>query len=290
MPAWHEDNPYIKDELYFANVTQIGKKDFFYTIRRTNDFVAITLGSMLSCFLFYLITHRLPTHFKLYKKMLLLGWGIDTIVLINTFLIQSRVRSFNTYVLITFSGAVSWLGASTFCYVNVVQFSGSAVACAILPVQFYYRYFTLKTHYPLSNRHLVLCLCFSIAFVLPLSLNVSYLYCADKYDPNPDKLDLSSYWFPEAPIPPVIVSQSRSFNNAVQRIYGGVVFFAYYLISVFLAWKTMQLLREKVLWNSNQQEGSTSPRAVNENFVCPGGNSFHFDQYPAYDGSFHAFH
>lgn len=89
MPAWSPNNPYIRDELYFANVTPIGKKDFFYAIRRANDFTAITIGVVLSCLLFYMIFNKTPSHFRPYKKMLLLGAVIDTIVLIDNFLIQS---------------------------------------------------------------------------------------------------------------------------------------------------------------------------------------------------------
>jgi hypothetical protein len=36
-----------------------------------------------------------------------------------------------------------------------------------------------------------------------------------------------------------------TFNNAIQRIYGGGLFFVYYLASVFFAWRTIRLLKEK---------------------------------------------
>lgn len=101
MPYLSPNNAFISNPHYYENSSSkfIYKQSVLYYIQKTNDTLSLIIGIPLSMLVFYLIATRSPLHFRPYRKMLVLGTAIDTLLLVQMFLLQAV--SFLGFVIIS---------------------------------------------------------------------------------------------------------------------------------------------------------------------------------------------
>jgi hypothetical protein len=90
MPALNPENPFVADDQFFASYANktVYKETPLYWIRLVNDTLVFLMAIFLGSLLFYLITYQMPSHFRPYRKMLVLSTTVDTYAMIVNFMLQ----------------------------------------------------------------------------------------------------------------------------------------------------------------------------------------------------------
>lgn len=95
-----------------------------------------------------------------------------------------------------FTGALpSLLGFSYYCPILVLQSNASMIETAVVPVQFYYRYYTLKQGKSPSLLRTFLWFLLSISFCSITTFTLLSKFCPA--DVNSKLVDYGQYWFSE---------------------------------------------------------------------------------------------
>jgi hypothetical protein len=90
-----EDNPYVKDDMYFANRTHyIYAETTEYLMQITYNCVCFALGTFLFLLICYLLHSQTPPNLKSYRVMLLLATLVDIFVLVNCLGVQYVSQNF----------------------------------------------------------------------------------------------------------------------------------------------------------------------------------------------------
>jgi hypothetical protein len=88
--TYYPENPYVFNEHYFRNTTDVEFKDTtFYIIFRVSFAICTLLGLISISMNVFLVTFKTPALFKPYAKMLLMCAFTDFLVILGDFLCQS---------------------------------------------------------------------------------------------------------------------------------------------------------------------------------------------------------
>jgi hypothetical protein len=89
--TFNPNNPNVLNEYYFENSTNryVYKESVIYLIRVVNTSVVVVFGTLLACFVFFLIAKKSPTGFKPYRKMLVLAALVDSWMIVQCGLVQT---------------------------------------------------------------------------------------------------------------------------------------------------------------------------------------------------------
>jgi hypothetical protein len=98
--------------------------------------------------------------------------------------------------MITFTGLLPlFLGYFYYCPILIFESNAAIIETSILPVQFYYRYYTLKKEKSPSIIRTLLWLIFSLSFCSIPSINIFSTFCPTKA--NPELIDYGPNWYSE---------------------------------------------------------------------------------------------
>jgi hypothetical protein len=89
----------------------------------------------------------------------------------------------------------SFLGYFYYCPILIFQSSVVLIGTSVLPVQFYYRYYTLNKEKSPSMIRTLVWFIFSLTFCSIPILNFWNTYCPAIL--NPELIDYGRYWYPE---------------------------------------------------------------------------------------------
>jgi hypothetical protein len=119
--------------------------------------------------------------------------------------------------MITFTGLLpSFLGYSYYCPILVFQSNAALFETSVLPVEFYYRYYTLKNDHSPSLIRTILWFILSLSFASIPAANT-----LDKFCPTESKLtlkDYGPYWNPEVEL--AYICQICGFLGANSATFG----------------------------------------------------------------------
>jgi hypothetical protein len=154
MTRRNPENPFVLDELYFANLTVTSpQRTIFHHIHLTNRILPPLIGTFLTFLLYYLFRFRTPPLFRPYTKMFTLTLGVDFFVMVMNFLFQTvnfvelrtlilvfqHTRIVDGFLLLSAHGPFYYLGYQTKCSLEFIQDISWLIGFVNLPVQLYYR-------------------------------------------------------------------------------------------------------------------------------------------------------
>lgn len=118
--------------------------------------------------------------------------------------------------MVTFTGIIpSVFGFKCYCPLMLLQANTSMIETSVLPVEFYYRYYTLK-----KDKSPTIIRAFLWFFSGLILCSMSAVVIWTKFCPaemNPNSIDYSIYWHPELPVPQLLVWQLVSYFKSLSK-------------------------------------------------------------------------
>ncbi|CAD5233751.1 unnamed protein product [Bursaphelenchus xylophilus] len=240
----YSENPYawdVPDESGdFATEAhdELGRLSTVFLI---NDIVTSTVGGVLSCLLLYLVLYRTTGPLKQYRQMLLICCLTDTVYwLVDNSMWMKLKQKDGVFMLKMegIGGLMRWpyrvflvaFYVWVLCFVNV-----------ILPVQLYFRYYSLVKNRILSGTRTI-GLCAVAALVTFPVFACTYLSFGWSSKEQPG-FNYGTLWFKEFPMPQLLFGDARSpYQKGFLYIGGGVITASYVLV-MFIGYRTLQRIR-----------------------------------------------
>ncbi|KAI6220053.1 hypothetical protein M3Y99_01623300 [Aphelenchoides fujianensis] len=246
MPAaFDPENPYVQDVLFFANVTNATYAGSpIAIIRLVNNLAAFTIGSFAIGLLVYLVLFKTSAQFAPYSRLLLLSAVVDTIHLFSYFWCQQRYRVESNVMVATFVGPAQFLPHAGMCVSMIFQNSSPQLTVTIVPVMFYYRFYSLRHSRPPSGLRTL--------FVVAVPVLLVAVDCAMGIPAFCSPADVGGaferYYWPEVPVPKLLVgNMNKNFFAQATLLYHRVLTFGSYIPAIFFAFLSVRELQKQSL-------------------------------------------
>ncbi|KAI6238802.1 hypothetical protein M3Y99_00636700 [Aphelenchoides fujianensis] len=238
-------NPFVQNELLFAAETNRSFSDSrFSIVHQVNSILTGFLGIGSSLMIVYLVLFKTPLHFKAYSRMLLLCALADLTFILCDLWCGFRIRIAGAVIIGAFNGPARLFSPFGQCLSMTVQAIGPQLACFLLPINGYFRYYAIKNNRPPSNVQLAKWLAAMFGLLFVLSLPIAPLGCqwlvSDALMP-----DLGPIWYHERPIPFLIAADIRHPSVILFLFCFVSILSAAYLVAILYAKRTVDELKQK---------------------------------------------
>ncbi|CAD5233752.1 unnamed protein product [Bursaphelenchus xylophilus] len=243
--APYENNPFawdVADENGDLPAEPYNELRFLSKLLFVNYTITSVGGGIASFLLLYLVLFKTLGTLKQYQNMLLICcatdlwyWSVDNFMYMKlgekdgVLIVQmDGLAGFlnHRYRILTIS-TYMW----TICMVN-----------AMLPVQLYFRYYSLSRNAFLSTRQTL-----GLSFLSLLATLPEFIVAVISFSTSPMErpgFNYGTLWFKEYPLPPLVFGDVRSNYHKALFLYGGLVISVSHLLSTVIGYKTWCQIRQ----------------------------------------------
>ncbi|KAI6237943.1 hypothetical protein M3Y95_00318300 [Aphelenchoides besseyi] len=227
------DNPYVQNEFYFANITNVTYAGSPIAIIRFVNFASAgVIGTIALMMLFYLIL------FKTNSQFIKFYFYLQSLMQFIWLLIRYRVES--GIMAATFIGPAQYLGYTGRCISMIFQNSSPQLTVTFVPCSFYYRYYAIKYGRSPSTLHIILMVSIPILLVSADASLAIPAFC-----PPPDGIGYERYYWPEVPVPKLLIGKTNQGFAQMTLLYHRVLTFGAYIPTVIFALLSVRELKKK---------------------------------------------
>ncbi|CAD5233746.1 unnamed protein product [Bursaphelenchus xylophilus] len=203
-----------------------------------NYFITSVGGGIVSFLMLYLVLFKTSGPLKQYRNMLFICCITDLTYWAGDNFMWMKVKEKDGVFILKMEGLAGQLSFTYRSFTMAFFAWSSCFLNAMLPVQFYFRYYSLTTNIVLSaSQTLGLC-CVTLVLTLPTFF---FTYASFTSSPNERPgFNYGQLWYQEFPLPPLLFGDVRSIYQKGFFFWAGMSIAGSYLLMIHIGRKTLQ--------------------------------------------------